>query len=80
MERSGGRGGGDPGAHASRFRFGLRARLATVTGVPVYCDAGVALGIGRRAGRASIIVNRGASEREGARFSARLLRLARVLP
>jgi hypothetical protein len=52
----------------------------TLTGVPAYVEAGLAVGIGTRGGKPQIIVNLPASRAEGSRFSAKLLRLCRIVP
>lgn len=57
-----------------------RARkILTVTGVPGYVDAGLAVGFEARLGSPLIIVNHEASLAEGADFSSKLLKLARVI-
>jgi hypothetical protein len=53
--------------------------LTSMTGVPEYCRAGIALAVGLRHERPEIMVNLAAARAEGAEFSARLLRLARVI-
>jgi hypothetical protein len=58
----------------SRYR-----RLRTVTGVPEYIDAGLAVGIGIRRNRPLIIVNLAQSRAEGSSFSSQLLALARIV-
>lgn len=55
------------------------AQVLTVTGVPRYVEAGVAIGIDRKGERSQIVVNVAASRAEGADFSAQLLKLARVV-
>jgi hypothetical protein len=52
--------------------------MLTLTGVAEYVAAGIAVGVGLRGDRPEILVNLAASRREGADFSAQLLRLARV--
>lgn len=55
-------------------------RLLTLTGVPAYVEAGLAVGIGLKEGRRpEILINLSAAEQAGAQFSARLLKLARIL-
>src|SRR5207248_1488455 len=53
--------------------------LHTVTGVPEYVEAGLAVGIGLRRDRPLIIVNLEQARAEGAAFSAELLALARIV-
>lgn len=55
-----------------------RRQVLTLTGVPEYVEAGLAVGVGQRGERPEILVNRSAAQAEGADFSAHLLRLARV--
>ena len=52
--------------------------ILTLTGVPAYVEAGLAVGIGLRGDRPEIVVNLDAVRAEGSDFSAQLLRLARV--
>ena len=52
--------------------------LLTLTGVPEYVAAGLAIGIGLRGDRPEILVNLAAAREEGADLSAQLLHLARV--
>jgi hypothetical protein len=54
-------------------------RVTTLTGVPEYVEAGIALGLGLRAERTLILVNLAAARAEGAAFNSQLLKLARVL-
>lgn len=57
-----------------------RARkILTVTGVPSYVEAGLAVGFEARQGGTRVVVNRGASIAEGADFSSKLLSLARIV-
>jgi len=58
----------------SRYR-----RFRTITGVPEYVDAGLAVGIGIRRNRPLIFVNLEQSRAEGSDFSSQLLALARIV-
>jgi hypothetical protein len=53
--------------------------ILTLTAVPEFMDEGVAVGLGTRAGRPEILINRGVAEAVGARFSPELLNLARIV-
>jgi hypothetical protein len=61
-------------AQISRSR-GIR----TITGVPEYVKAGIAVGIGLQKQRPLIIINLEAARAEGAAFSSQLLSLARIV-
>lgn len=61
-------------AHVTRAR-----RITTLTGVPAYVEAGLAVGIGLDGRRPEILVNLEAARAEGADFKAPLLRLARIV-
>jgi hypothetical protein len=61
-------------ARISRTR-GLR----TMTGVPEYVEAGIAVGIGERKDRPLIIINLQGARAEGSNFSSKLLNLARIV-
>lgn len=64
----------------SRLIRMTRARgITSMTGVPEYCRAGVSLAVDLRHERPEIMVNLPAARSEGADFSARLLRLARII-
>ena len=56
-----------------------RAGITTLTGMPAYVEAGLAIGIDLRDGRPEILVNLPAAKAEGAEFSAKLLKLARIV-
>lgn len=58
----------------SRYR-----RLRTITGVPEYVEAGIAVGIGIRRDRPLIIVHLEHSRAEGSAYSSQLLALARIV-
>lgn len=58
----------------SRYR-----RFRTITGVPEYVDAGLAVGIGIRRNRPLIFVNLAQARAEGSDFSSQLLALARIV-
>jgi hypothetical protein len=60
-------------------RISRRRRIRTITGVPEYVDAGIAVGIGIRQNRPLIIVNLQGARAEGCDFEAQLLRLARIV-
>jgi len=66
----------DIGAIATIAR---KRHIRTITGVPEYVEAGLAVGIGLRKNRPLIIVNLSASRAEGADFTAQLLGLARIV-
>ena len=54
-------------------------QIMTLTGVPEYCESGLAVGIEQKGGKPSIIVNLTAALAEGAKFSSQLLRLAKII-
>ncbi len=54
-------------------------RVTTLTGVPEYVEAGLAVGIGAKAEKPRILVNVNAAKAEGADFKARLLKMAKVI-
>ena len=57
-----------------------RARkILTFTGVPAYVQSGLSVGFSSERGDARILINRKASLAEGADFSSKLLKLARVI-
>jgi hypothetical protein len=57
-----------------------RARkILTFTGVPAYVRSGLSVGFSSEPGEARILINRKASRAEGADFSSKLLKLARVI-
>jgi hypothetical protein len=60
-------------------RIGRYYRFRTITGVPEYVDAGLAVGIGVRRDRPQIIVNLDQARAEGSVFSSQLLALARIV-
>jgi hypothetical protein len=51
----------------------------TLTGMPEYVEAGVAIGIGERGGRPLIRVNLDASRAQGASLAAELLAISDVV-
>lgn len=53
--------------------------ITSLTGVPEYCGAGVAVSVGSKGGNPEIIINRDAAETEGADFSSQLLKLATLI-
>ncbi len=53
--------------------------ITTLTGVPEYCEAGVAVSVGAKGGSPLIIINQDAAETEGADFSSQLLKLAKII-
>ncbi len=54
-------------------------RIRSLTGVPEYVDAGVAVGVSMRGERPEILINLTAAKLEGADFSSQLLKLAKVI-
>jgi hypothetical protein len=54
-------------------------RIRTITGVPEYAEAGLAVAIGIRKDRPLIIINLEQARAEGASFSSQLLALARIV-
>jgi hypothetical protein len=60
-------------------RISRYERFRTITGVPEYVEAGLAVGIGIRKDRPLIIINLEQSRAEGAAFSSQLLSLARIV-
>jgi uncharacterized protein DUF4154 len=55
------------------------AGMTTFTGVPLYVQQGLALGIGIVRERPEIIINLSATRAEGSDFTAQLLRVSRVI-
>lgn len=56
-----------------------RRGLRTMTGVPEYAEAGLAVAIGTRKNRPLIIINLEGARAEGSDFSSQLLNLARIV-
>jgi hypothetical protein len=54
-------------------------QVVTLTGVPSYVDDGLAVGIDLSGQRPHVVINLPAARAEGARFSAQLLKLARLV-
>jgi hypothetical protein len=55
-------------------------QVTTLTGVPEYVQAGLAVGIGLAMERPKILINLSAARAEGADFSSQLLKLSTVMP
>jgi hypothetical protein len=55
------------------------AKILTLTGVPDYVEAGVAIGIGSRGDKPMILVNLQQAKNQGANLSAQLLHLATIV-
>jgi hypothetical protein len=53
--------------------------ITSLTGVPEYCELGIAIGVGSKGGSPLIIINLPGARSEGADFSSRLLRLAKIV-
>lgn len=53
--------------------------ITSLTGVPAYCELGIAISIGTKGESPIIIINLPGARSEGADFSSRLLKLARVI-
>jgi hypothetical protein len=67
-------------ALAAVLKLSQTYAITTVTGVPEYVARGVAIGIGAKAGnKPDILINLGASRKEGSEFDASLLRIATVV-
>jgi len=64
---------------AAISRFGNTHNIITLTGVPEYVTAGIAIGVGLRGDKPEILVNLDVCEAAGIELSSQLLRLARVL-
>jgi DNA topoisomerase VI subunit B len=54
-------------------------KIVTLTGVPEYVEAGIAVGIGIKGEKPQIIINLPAAKAEGANFSSELLNLAKII-
>lgn len=54
-------------------------KVLTLTGVPAYVEAGMAVGIGVKGDRPQIIINLSAAKKAGADFSSQILKLAKVI-
>lgn len=52
--------------------------ITSLTGVPEYCETGVAVSVASKGGSPLIIINQDAAETEGADFSSQLLKLAKI--
>ena len=61
------------------MRMARAAGMTTFTGVPLYVEQGLALGIGLVRERAEIIINLSATRAEGSDFNSQLLRVSRVI-
>lgn len=66
----------DLGTITKQTRAGSRV---TLTGVPEYVDAGVAVGVDLQGERPRILINLAAARAEGADFDSRLLKLAKII-
>ncbi|UCH96245.1 MAG: DUF4154 domain-containing protein [Candidatus Aminicenantes bacterium] len=53
--------------------------ITSLTGVPAYCELGIAISIGSKGESPLIIINLTGARSEGADFSSRLLKLAKVI-
>jgi len=53
--------------------------ITSLTGVPGYCESGIAVSIGSKGGSPLIIINLPGALSEGADFSSQLLKLAKVI-
>ena len=60
-------------------RVSRERKVTTMTGIPEYCDAGIAVGIDLRGGKPEILIDVHAARAEGAEFSSRLLRLCKIV-
>jgi hypothetical protein len=72
-----------PLAHLDVRRISALSRagkIRTATGVPAFVDAGLAVGFEPGPGGVRILINAGAARAEGADFSSKVLKLARVVP
>lgn len=56
-----------------------KSSVITLTGVPSFVDEGLAVGIDLQGEKPRLLVNRKAAGAEGAKFSSRLLKLARIV-
>lgn len=54
-------------------------KITSLTGVPEYCNEGIAVGVGSKGGSPQIIINLPATNAQGINFSSRLLKLAKVI-
>ncbi|MBK9247575.1 MAG: YfiR family protein [Ignavibacteria bacterium] len=54
-------------------------KIRSITGVSDYVSEGISVGVGTKGGKAEIIINRPSSNREGADYSAQLLKLSRII-
>jgi hypothetical protein len=61
------------------MRTARGAGMTTFTGVPLYVEQGLALGIGIVRERPQIIINLSATRAEGSDFTSQLLRVSRVI-
>ncbi len=53
--------------------------ITSLTGVPAYCELGIAISIGSKGESPQIIINLPGAQSEGADFSSQLLKLAKVI-
>ena len=53
--------------------------ITSLTGVPAYCELGIAISIGTKGKSPQIIINLPGAQSEGADFSSQLLKLAKVI-
>ena len=61
-------------------RSSQRHKVLTLTGVPVYVEDGLSVGIALKGSRPQVLINVNASKAEGADFSSQLLRIAKTIP
>jgi hypothetical protein len=54
-------------------------KIMTITGVPDYVELGLAVGIGEEGNKPLIIINLPTAKAEGADFSSKLLKLAKII-
>lgn len=54
-------------------------QITSLTGVPDYVDAGIAVGVGIKGEKPQILINLNAAKAEGANFQAQLLKLVKIV-
>ena len=64
---------------AAILKISQDRKVTTMTGVPLYVERGVSVGIGERQSKPQIMINLASSRREGSDFDASLLRIATVI-
>jgi hypothetical protein len=65
---------------AALARVTRRHKVLTLTGVPVFVEDGLAVGVAMKGNRPLVVINLNASKAEGADFSSQLLHISKIIP